>query len=184
MDSAGWPVDLPRARVLEIGHRRHRRLTAPSGVVLFVCMFLPAMKSCGSAAVYPTELPFYCHPYVYGLALAIASLAVTERAVRRAVVMMRVVAWSAVAGGIATIVQSRGLGGAALIALGGALVAVIGVRGAFERRIAITGIVVSVLCILWFGLWAGSGGALVGIYLSLAASIFLLAGCLLWLSEL
>jgi hypothetical protein len=33
-------------------------------------------------------------------------------------------------------------------------------------------------------LWAGSAGAMVGVYLSLAASIFLLAGSLLWLSEL
>jgi hypothetical protein len=68
--------------------------------------------------------------------------------------------------------------------LGGVLLGVIRVRGVSENRIAITGIIMSVACVLWFGLWAGSSGALVGVYLALGASIFLLAGSLLWLSEI
>ncbi len=182
MDSAGWPVDAPRAYVLEVGPRRHRRMTLPSGLLLFVCMFLPAVKECG-ASVYPTEMPVFWHPYVYGLALAIASCAMTVGAVRRAVTMMRVVAGLAIAGGAATLFASTGLG-TVLLVLGGVLLAMIGVRGASERRIASTGIVVSVMCLLWFGLWAGSAGAMIGVYVSLAASIFLLAGSLLWLSEI
>jgi hypothetical protein len=182
MDSAGWPVDAPRAYVLEIGPRRHRRLTLPSGLVLFLCMFLPAVNACGSS-VYPTEMPLFWHPYVYGLALAIASCAWTVGAVRRAVTMMRVVACTAIAGGAVALLASTGLG-AVLLVLGCVLLAMIGLRGASERRIASTGIVVSVMCLLWFGLWAGSAGALIGVYVSLAASIFLLAGSLLWLSEI
>jgi hypothetical protein len=182
MDSAGWPVDVPRAHVLEVGRRRHRRITAPSGLLLFVCMFLPAVNSCG-ASVYPSEMPYFWHPYLYGLALAIASFALTARSVRLAVRTMRVLAWTAVAGGAGLLLVSTGLG-AVELALGAILLAAIGVRGHAERRLALSGIVISVLCLLWFGLWAGSKDALVGVYLSLGASIFLLAGSLLWLSEI
>jgi hypothetical protein len=182
MDSAGWPVDVPRAHVLEVGRRRHRRITAPSGLLLFVCMFLPAVNSCG-ASVYPMDMPYFWHPYLFGGALAIASFAVTVRSIRLAVRTLRTMAWLAVAGGAALLLVSAGLG-AIELGLGAILLGAIGVRGHAERRLAITGIVISVLCLLWFGLWSGSKDALVGVYLSLGASIFLLAGSLLWLSEI
>jgi len=182
MDPAGWPVDVPRARVLEVGRRRHRRITAPSGLLLFACMFLPAVKSCGTS-VYPTEMPYFWHPYVYGLALGIASFALTAHSVRLAVRTIRALAYVAIAGGATILLLSTGLGVIEL-GLGAILLAAIGVRGHAERRLAITGIVLSALCLLWFGLWAGSKDALVGVYLSLGASIFLLAGSLLWLSEI
>lgn len=181
--SAGWPVDTPRARLyLELGRRRHRRLTLPAGVLLFVCLFLPAVDGCGQA-VYPVETPYFWHPYVYGGALALAALATTVRGLRRATVGLRVLAWLALLGGCALTTLSGGLGTVETV-LGGVLLAIIGTRGVSERRLALTAIVVSVLSLLWFGLWAGSSGALVGVYVSLTASIFLLAGALLWLSEL
>jgi hypothetical protein len=182
MDSAGWPVDVPRAHVLEVGHRRHRRITAPSGLLLFACMFLPAVNSCGTS-VYPTDMPYFWHPYVYGLVLALASGALTAHSVRLAVRAVRALAWLAIAGGVGLLLVSTGLGSVEL-GLGAILLAAIGIRGHAERRLAISGIVVSVLCLLWFGLWSGSKDALVGVYLSLGASIFLLAGSLLWLSEI
>lgn len=183
MDSAGWPIDLPRGRVdLEVGRRRHRRLTGPSGLLLFVCLFLPAVKQCGTA-VYPVEMPYVWHPYVYGLALAVATLGITSRWIRVSATMLRVLAYLTLAGGGVLLAASTGFAGAWL-ALGLVLLATIGLRGHSERRIAATGIVISVSSLLWFGLWAGTASALVGVYVALAASIFLLAGSLLWLSEI
>lgn len=182
MDSAGWPVDVPRRHVLEVGTRRHRRITAPSGMLLFACMFLPAVRSCGTS-VYPTDMPYFWHPYIYGLALAVASFALTAHSVRLAVRTLRVLACVAIAGGAGLLLLSTGLG-AIEIGLGAVLLGAIGLRGHAERRLAITGIVISAMCLLWFGLWAGSKDALVGVYLSLGASIFLLTGSLLWLSEI
>lgn len=183
MDSAGWPIDLPRARVeLELGRRRHRRLTGPSGLLLFACMFLPAVEQCGSA-VYPVEMPYVWHPYVYGLALAFATLGVTSRWIRLSSTVLRALAYLTLAGGGVLLVASAGVA-PAWLALGIVLLAIIGVRGHSERRVAATGIVIGVASLLWFGLWAGTATALVGVYVALAASIFLLAGSLLWLSEI
>lgn len=182
MQSAGWPVDVPRRHVLEVGRRRHRRITAPSGLLLFACMFLPAVRSCG-ASVYPTEMPYFWHPYIYGLALAVASFALTAQSVRLAVRAVRAFACVAIAGGAGLLLLSTGLG-AIELGLGALLLGAIGLRGYAERRLAITGIVIGASSLLWFGLWAGSNDALVGVYLSLGASIFLLIGSLVWLSEI
>ncbi len=79
---------------------------------------------------------------------------------------------------------TSGAVGAVLTTVAAVQLAIIGVSGTSEKRLAGSGIVVSVLSLLWFGLWSGSSGALVGIYVSLVASIFLLAGSLHWLSEI
>jgi len=59
----------PEVRV----RRRHRMLAAPSGLLLFVCMFLPITEQCGEA-VYPYEAPPACVPYVLGLVVAVRAL--------------------------------------------------------------------------------------------------------------
>lgn len=53
--------------------RRHRMFAVPSGLLLFVCMFLPITEQCGEA-VYPYEWPPACVPYVLGLAVAMRAL--------------------------------------------------------------------------------------------------------------
>lgn len=182
MDS-GWPIELPRPQIhAAIGRRRHRRLTTPSGLILLVCLFLPAVRACDNV-VYPIETPYFWHPYIYGGALAIAALATTMRAVRLATTAMRGLAYVSIAGGCLLMVGNPAFGGIEL-ALGVSMLAIIGTQGVSERRMALTGIVMAVLSLLWFGLWAGSASALVGVYVALAASIFLLAGSLLWLSEI
>lgn len=179
----GWPVDLPRVtQHVEVGRRRHRRLTIPGGALLLVCMFLPAVRGCGEP-VYPIETPWFWHPYLYGGALAAAALVTTVRGVRVATAGLRILAWLAVVGGAVMTTLSAGFG-IVETALGVILLSIIGTKGFSEKRIAITGIVMAVLSVLWFGLWASSAGALIGVYLSLGAAIFLLAGSLLWLSEI
>lgn len=180
---SGWPVDLPHPRLhAELGRRRHRRLTLPSGLLLFVCLFVPAVNGCNDT-VYPLEMPYFWHPYLYGGAVAVAALARTVRGVRLATTLLRLLAFTTLAGASLVSFLSVGLGVIELM-LGFVLLAIIGTRGHSEKRLALTGIVMAVLSILWFGLWAGSAGALVGVYMSLGAAIFLLAGALFWLSEI
>lgn len=179
----GLPIELPRARMeLEVGRRRHRRITGTSGLLLFVCLFLPAVRSCGSD-VYPVEMPMFWHPYLYGAVLAAGTVTATMRSVHLTTIALRVLGWLSVLGGVAVIALSPALGVVEL-ALGAVLLGMIGMRGHSERRVAGTGVVISIASLLWFGLWASSSGALVGVYLSLVASIFLLAGSLFWLSEI
>jgi hypothetical protein len=183
MDRAGWPVDLPRARLeLELGRRRHRRITGPAGLLLFVCLFLPAVKGCNEP-VYPLEMPMFWHPYGYGLVFALGAASLTVRGMRATAIALRVLAWLTVAGACVLAIASPGLGIVEL-ALGLILLAVIGTKGHSERRIAATAIVLAAVSVLWFGLWASTAGALIGVYLTLVASIFLLAGALLWLGEI
>lgn len=54
--------------------RRHRLLTLPSGWVLLVCVFLPAMKLCDSGDPFPmVMIPFLWPPYLVGLFVALAA---------------------------------------------------------------------------------------------------------------
>src|SRR5947208_3485157 len=83
--------------------RRHRSITGISGAMLFACMFLPAVKGCGTP-VYPVEMPMFLHPYLYGIAFAIGAGAVTARGMRATIVILRVLSWLAVAGGLVMVV--------------------------------------------------------------------------------
>lgn len=178
------PVDLPRRRVeLEIGRRRHRRITGAAGLLLFVCLFLPAVKGC-SEPVYPITMPMFWHPYLYGIVLAVGAATLTTRGLRYTIVALRVLAWlTVIGGGMLAITEVSELGIAEIL-LGGLLVAVIGTRGYSERRLAMVAIVVGALSLIWFGLWAVSPDGLIGVYLSTIASLGLLAGGLIWLGEL
>ena len=182
MPSAG-PVDLPRRRVdLEIGKRRHRRVTGPAGVLLFVCLFLPAMKGC-SETIYPVTVPMFWHPYIFGLVFALGTATVSVRNLRYTIVALRVLAWLTIAGGVFLTIASGGVG-LAQIGIGGILSAAIGARGHSERRVALTAIAAGSLSLLWFGLWVLTPEALIGVYLSALASVGLVVGGLVWLGEL
>ncbi len=194
-------VDLPRARVdLELGRRRHRRITGPAGLLLFVCLFLPAVKGCGEP-VYPATMPMFWHPYLYGLVLALGTARATVRSLRHTVVALRILAWLTIVGGAMLLVVAGPLGLAELF-LGAVLLVVIGRRGCgaspgsagarstayavrskIERRVALTAVVVGALSLLWFGLWSATPDALVGVYVSVLASAGLLVGGLVWLGE-
>ncbi|HEY5945779.1 MAG TPA: hypothetical protein VIV40_09820 [Kofleriaceae bacterium] len=175
-------MDLPRPRVeLELGRRRHRRITGPAGLLLFVCLFLPAVKGCNET-VYPMSMPMFWHPYIYGLVLALATASVTVRHLHYTVLALRILAWLTVVGSAVFVVFA---GGVALVELivGALLLAAIGSRGVSERRVAVTTIAIGALSLLWFGLWVATPDAMVGVYLSAAASVGLLAGGLVWLVE-
>ena len=175
-------VDLPRPRVeLELGKRRHRRFTGPFGLLLFVCLFLPAVEGCNET-VYPITMPMFWHPYVYGLVLALATARVTVRHLHYTVIALRILAWLTVVGAALLALFAAGV---ALVELfmGALLVGAIGRRGTSERRVAVTTVLVGALSLLWFGLWGITPDAMLGIYLSVAASAGLLVGGLVWLVE-
>jgi hypothetical protein len=161
--------------------RRHRRVTALSGVLLFACMFLPAVDACGP--VLPYELPPVVPPYVLGLVFALIAIAQTERGLRRGIVALRAVSAIAAAAGVAVMAVVPEIGIPELAA-GIVLLLVIGLWRTTEHRLAAAAILVGVMSTLWFGLWCLDDGALIGVYLSLASSVGLLVGAVLWRREL
>ena len=161
--------------------RRHRRVTALSGILLFACMFLPAIDACGP--VLPYELPPVVPPYVLGLVFALIAIAQTERGLRCGIVALRAVSVITVAAGVAVmpIVPEIGIPEAVL---GVALLGVIGPWRTSEPRVAAAALVVGAVSALWFGLWCLDDGALIGVYLSVASSAGLLLGAVMWRGEL
>ena len=179
----GVAIDLPAPRVeLELGHRRHRRITGPAGAILFACMFLPAVKGC-SAPVYPIEAPIFLPPYLFGLAFMIAAWAWTVRGLHRAMRVLRVATFAAIACATVTLLFAPPIGCVEL-GIGAFVLATIGWSGCSEWRFACAALIVGVLGTLWFGLWASSEEAMIGVYLAALGSAGLVAGACTWLVDL
>ena len=163
-------------------HRRHRPLTGTAGILLFVCMFLPALKGCGSTTVLPLELPPFLPPYLYGLAFASAAHARTQRSVIASIVIMRLLATLVTCAGFVVFLVAPAVGIVEL-SVGAVLLAAVGGRGYSERRLALTAMIMGAVCMFWFGLWTTTTEALIGVHLSLASSIGLFIGGTLWWFE-
>jgi hypothetical protein len=176
------PVEPPCRRVeIELGRRRHRLITAPSGLLLFVCLFLPAVRGC-HAPVYPLEMPMFLPPYLYGLAFAYGAATLTARGMRNAIIAIRAITIMTLAGSALLVLLSPALGIIELM-ISAFVFAGIATGGHSERRAASTATIVGAICTLWFGFWTATSDALLGAYLSLASSIGLLVGGLVWLGE-
>ena len=169
-------------RRVEPGRRRPRSLIGISGLALFACMFLPAMRGC-NAPITPLDAPVFLPPYVYGLVFAVIAVWRSGRGLGVGVHALRVVSALIVIGSVVATAFVPPVGMAEL-ALGCALLGVIGVAGARERRVAAAGMAVGAICILWFGFLSLTPDALIGVHLALCASIGLFAGSVAWLREL
>jgi hypothetical protein len=175
-------IELPLRVVRpEIGRRRHRPLTGVSGVVLFICMFLPAVEGCAHPIV-PLDAPPLWVPYLHGFVFAVAPLARTALGLAAAAIALRVIAYLVIAGGATLLAVAPALGIAEIV-VGIVLLAAIGVRGASEGRIAASAIALGGLATIWFAIWCASPGALVGVYLSLGSALGLFVGGLVWFAE-
>lgn len=180
--SAATAVEPPLIRCVDGGRiRRHRSVTGLSGILLFACLFLPAVDACG--AVRPYELPPLAPPYVYGLVFALIALSRTPRALAHGVVALRVLAVLVMVSGtlVIAIVPEVGL---PEVAVGIVLLLTIGVARTTEHRVAATVIALALVSVLWFTLWSVEDTALPGVYLSLASAGGLLLGGVLWWREL
>ncbi|HEU0030739.1 MAG TPA: hypothetical protein VFQ53_08900 [Kofleriaceae bacterium] len=173
------------------GHkRRHRYLTVPAGVVLFVCLFLPAVKGC-SEPVYPIVVPPVYPPYVLGLLVTLTALA-RPSVVRKLVIASRVILWlTCIAAafclaGILVVEEPSSWMGYAVFA---ACVLVFVVTGWGERdelAAARAALATGLLGVIWFGAWLlpRDEGVLFGMYVSFGSSLALLLGAAEWRREI
>jgi hypothetical protein len=162
--------------------RRHRRLTGLSGLLLFACMFLPAVKGCHQP-VMPYEVPPFVPPYLYGLVFALIAIRWAPRGLALGVVALRVLGSLVVLGSVVLLAIAPPIGIIELV-VGAVLIVTVGLCKTSELQVAASGIMVGAVCVLWFGCWSVTSDALLGVYLSLASSLGLLAGCVAWLREL
>ena len=108
-------------------HRRHRLLTLPSGWVLFVCLFLPAMKLCDSGDPFPMVMvPFLWPPYLVGLVVALAAATRPDAIAGRGTGLFMLIRVSAV-----------GLGGSMMFEM-------------LDGQLGVEGLLVIVICIAAF----------------------------------
>lgn len=166
-----------------LGRRSHRPFTSISGVLLFGCLFLPAVKACGSPT-YPYEIPAFTPPYALGLVFALIALARTRRGLLRGLVALRVAVALIGLGGMAMIAMNVAAVGIALIGLALLFMGILTVRTQQERRVAILCIVANCLWAVWFVLWCTDRGAMVGVYLGLLASVALVVCGVVWLGDI
>jgi hypothetical protein len=182
--SAVGAVEPPHARVLPVsGTRRHRPLTGTAGILLFVCMFMPAMRGCGESAVLPLDVPPFLPPYLYGLVFAFVAMTRSPKGVMAGIVALRLLATGVAFAGFVVFLIAPSVGIVEL-SVGIVLLATVGSRGFTEHRLALTALIMGAVCTLWFGLWSATADALLGVHLSLASSIGLFLGGGFWFIEL
>jgi hypothetical protein len=145
-------------------------------------MFLPAIRGC-HGPVMPYEVPPFLPPYLYGLVFALLAAARSPRMIAAGVLALRALGALVVVGSVVLVVVAPPLGVAELL-VGAFLLAIVGIAGTTESRIAASCVVAGALGVIWFAAWALSGEALAGVYLSLAGALGLVAGAIAWLREL
>ncbi len=182
-DTGSAAVEPPVPYVAPVSRaRRYRSLTGMSGILLFACMFLPAIMGCNQP-VMPYELPPLLPPYVYGLVFALLAMSLSSGGLAFGVAALRVMAVLVVAASVVLVIVVPAVGALELM-IGAVLLAIVGLSGATEARIAGTGIAVGLISMIWFGFWSVTPDALLGVYLSLASSVGLFVGSLAWLRAL
>jgi len=162
--------------------RRHRPITGTSGLLLFACMFLPAIRGCGAAPVIPLEVPPFLPPYLYGLAFAFVALARSRAGLVAGTLALRILGSLVAFAGFVVFLVAPGIGIVELT-IGTVLLFAIGLQGASEVRLAATALVIGATSTVWFAMWSAADEALVGVYLALGSSLGLFLGGAVWLLE-
>ena len=162
-------------------------LAAPAGLVLALCVFLPAVKGCNDP-IYPFEVPPAWPPYVLGA--IVVAMALTRRLGVLRALTMAALTIATLSGGVFGLLVGWGGRGFELVwALGLGVIAVLLLVGVLrgrgtEERAARMVIGVGVLCTPWFALLAFDPDGLIGVRVSLAASVALIIAGAEWRREL
>ena len=176
-------VDLPASRILPVSAtRRHRSVLGTAGILLFICMFMPAMRGCSNSPVIPLDVPPFLPPYLFGLVFAAIALTRSSHGLITGVIAVRFLATLVSFAGFVVFLVAPSVGIVELT-VGLVLLTAIGIGGVSELRLAATATLIGALCVTWFGLWTASVDALYGVHLSLVSSMGLLVGGALWVVE-
>jgi hypothetical protein len=168
-----------------VAARRQRFLALPTGVVLALCVFLPAVRVCGTPT-YPISMPPFWSPYLLGVAVAVLGGARTMRGLRGGLATADVVmALTAIGWGVAACFGgAQGVGVALVIAAVAAAYFKLARWGGREQRAAHVTIAIGALCTPWFALLAFDPEAMFGSWISLGAALAAIIAGLEWRREL
>jgi hypothetical protein len=186
-------VELPEARVRVQRapgppvRGRHRILTIPGGLLLFVAMFLPSVRECGETH-YPLDTPILIGPYLLALAVAlVASMPARMRDYAgRIFVLLSFLHYAvlAIALVVAMFTDIEAFGTLCVV-LVCAFVVYIAAKPAMtiDERVAAVTFVQGMQWCFWFGLWNLFDDVLVGMRLALGSATLLTLGAALWLRD-
>lgn len=177
--AAALPIAVARAPRL-----RHRWITAPSGVVILVCLVLPGLRVCGTPTR-PCDGFGAQTPYLLGGLVAALARARPGRSVRAVVWAIRGLVWATVAGWAVALAAADALAFGVWTVIGAGLVLAFGWAAptggpAHALRVATA---TAWTCLAWFTILASTGDAMYGSYLGLGASLGLLVGTWWWRAE-
>jgi hypothetical protein len=164
--------------------RRQRFLVLPPGLVLALCIFLPALRVCGKPT-YPIAMPPFWSPYLLGVVVAILAASRTRAGLRGGLAAAQIVmgltgfGWAAMA--LWAGPDAAPWGVVMVAAAVGFLV--LARRGSLEQRAARVVIAIGVVCTPWFALLASDHDAMIGAWVSVVASIAIAVGGLEWWRE-
>ena len=167
--------------------RKRKPLIAVPGLVLFVCLFLPTLRVCGSPTM-PIQFPPVYAAYLGGLAFGLLALATAVRTRRVwftvwfSFMYATVVAWLA----LATVDLSELVSGA--IGIGGTVCLFL-IAPAFhrqrytERAFWIGAVIFGVIATAWNALLSADNDAMWGAHVAIVVSIVFLAGAVIAIAQ-
>ncbi len=160
---------------------RHR-LIGTAGLLLFVCMFLPAVKGCHQP-IYPVQTVVFTPPYLAGLVITVIALSKAGHT-KGWLFSLKLLAWLTAIGLAAMAIAGLEAGWPALLILPavGFVMALLSDAQEPDIRAAKLSGMFALASTFWFGWLAGASGddGLFGLWISLVASVGLTIGCYAW----